>query len=152
MILLNYNNKITIESNKKKNFIRTDTNDIFWLRSKRTIQDWYKAQKPSQFRLTQREQFLTLKDAFNYENYEYQIQMFVGIKPETQPTEPTDLSVMRVPNQELWIISTHQHTWFTQTPLNQFELTTEQAFGGVESKETQEHIWQQREMARRRAS
>lgn len=151
MNLINYRNTISIESNKKKNFIKTDTNDIFWLRSRKSITDWYKAQKPSEFRIIQKEQFLTLKDAINYENWDLQIEMYVGMKPDTQPNEPTDVSVMRVPKLDLWIISTHQHTWFQITKLNQFDLQVADAFDSVESKSTQEHIWKTRETARIRS-
>jgi len=151
-----YRKQIELNLDNDKLTIKTDSGDHFIAFTRKTITDWASELPPGEFRSIQKEYLKMVLDGISHKSRTGtgEIKMFLCFRPGADyKSQSVDLAVLQVPDRDIWIVSTYQHTWFVDSKQTNLKLKTEDGdryicFDAISEKPTQEHIFQFREQMR----
>jgi hypothetical protein len=144
--MIRYNKIIELSSRNNQLQLKTDRGQT-WETSlvKGTTtpwSDWWSKQHPSEFRRNQKDYFLELlARAFIEKHYTNTINLYVVYERGNGYNQQHDIALAHIPNANIWLLSTSDHTWIEESKLNNFKFDICTAMGSIETKGTKDIVW-----------
>lgn len=144
--MIRYRKTIEIASRNGLTRIKTDCGQTYETSlvrgSTNPWTDWWNKQNPSEWRRDQKDYLLDLVSrAYRTKHYTNEIHLYVVYERGKGYNQPHDVAFARIPNENIWILSTEQHTWIEQCQFENFAFSTDTALPSIKEQSTRDVIW-----------
>ena len=141
--MIRYNKTIYIKKTKYGNRLETDRGEVYEMMAITAISNstpittWWDKQSQSKLRRDQLD--CIVKEYWRQNNA---LDLFVVYKKGEGYSQSHDILLAFDPIQNIWILSTEQHTWFELDSVNGVSFKTSDALGSLENMDTRLEIYE----------
>lgn len=140
--MIRYNKKITIKESKFGKRIETDRGDLYEMmpvsfsNNEAPVTTWWDKQAQTDLRRDQLD--CLIKEYWRQHN---PLDLYLVYKKGDGYSQPHDIMLAHDPQQELWILSTREHTWFEKQVTDTI-FHTDNALGSIGDIESRKIIYE----------